>query len=305
MCLSIIIVNWNSTEYARECIRSVYEHCTGLLFEIIVVDNASPDGDVDALKQEFPAILLLKNCDNLGFSRANNLGVRRSSGEYILFLNPDTKLLGPSINIMLTSLALLPDAGAIGCRLLNEDLSVQTSCIQAFPTILNQALDAEVLRRRWPSSRLWGIAPLTSAFPAPAPVQVVSGACLMIRRYVFEKVGMFSEDYFMYAEDLDLCQQIVRAGYRNYYIGAASVIHYGGRSSMPHSATVMKWSAILRYFEKNRGRAYASLFRLVIAGVASARLIVLALGRLLEYPSISNRLVIQQRPSGVQFSQHF
>jgi len=159
--------------------------------------------------------------------------------------------------------------------LLNSDLSVQTSCIQTFPTILNQVLDVDFLRRRWPKNALWGIGPLYSDSVVPARVEVVSGACLMIKRAAFENVSLFSEDYFMYAEDLDLCYKVVQAGFSNYYTGEGTIIHYGGKSSEPQSATIMKWRAIPRFCDKNRGRFYGFIFRTVMALTAMGRLAVI------------------------------
>jgi GT2 family glycosyltransferase len=276
MDVSIIYVNWNSVGYIRESIRSVYEHASGQLrCEIIVVDNASPTGNVDALKDEFPEITLLKSTKNLGFAGANNLGYKSSSGEHILFLNPDTKLVNYAIDAMVRNLRSLPDAGIIGCRLLNSDLSLQTACVQTFPTIINQVLDNDYLRGRWPNSPLWGIRPLYSDNGKPAKVEVVSGACLMIKRAAFEKASLFSEDYFMYAEDLDLCYKVVQAGFASYYTGEGTVIHYGGKSSEPEAATVMKWRAIPRFCDKNRGRLYGAVFRIAMASTAVVRLVLL------------------------------
>jgi N-acetylglucosaminyl-diphospho-decaprenol L-rhamnosyltransferase len=275
MDVSIIYVNWNSVAYIRESIRSVYEHTRGLQFEIIVVDNASPAENVDTLKEEFPEIASIKSATNLGFAGANNLGYKSCSGENILFLNPDTKLVSPAINAMLRHLRSLPDAGIMGCKLLNSDFSTQTSCIQRFPTILNQVLDVDFLRRRWPRNPLWGIGPLYSDSVEPAKVEVVSGACLLIKRAALEKVSLFSEDYFMYAEDLDLCYKVVQAGFANYYTGEGTIIHYGGKSSEPQSATMMKWRAIPRFCDKNRGRFYGSIFRIVMAFTAVGRLAVI------------------------------
>lgn len=277
MEVSIIYVNWNSVAYLRDSIRSVYDRTHDIQFEIIVVDNASPAEDVGVLSQEFPQITLIKSDKNLGFAGANNLGYRHSSGQYILFLNPDTKLTSPAINLMAKRLESLSGAGIVGCKLLNGDLSVQTSCIQKFPTILNQILDTDYLRDRWPSSRLWGIAPLFSDNSEPAKVEVVSGACLMIKRGVFEKVGFFSEDYFMYAEDLDLCYKVDRAGFVNYYVGEAMVVHYGGKSSAPQWATVMKWKAVLRFCRKTRGYFYGFLFRVAMILVAMGRLAIIGI----------------------------
>jgi GT2 family glycosyltransferase len=272
MDVSIIYVNWNSEDFIKESIESVYEHTRGLECEIIVVDNASPRGNVDILKQHFPQITLIKSAKNLGFAGANNVGFQNSSGEYILFLNPDTKLVNPAINMMLRRLRELPDAGIMGCKLLDADLAVRTDSIQTFPTILNQVLDANVLRDRWPHNPLWGIGPLYSESVEPVQVEVISGACLMIKRAAFEKVLMFSEEYFMYAEDLDLCYKVAHAGYKNYYAGEGRVIHYGGKSSEPESATRMKWRAIPRFCDKNRGRIYGLAFRAVLAMTAMFRL---------------------------------
>lgn len=275
MDLSIIYVNWNSVDYIKESIDSVYEHTNGIQFEIIVVDNASIAGNVDILKNFFPEITVIKSSKNLGFAGANNLGFKNSSGENLLFLNPDTKLTNSAITAMLRNLQKLPNAGIVGCTLLNSDLSLQTSCIQTFPTILNQVLDTDYLRDRWPHNPLWGIGPLYSESPEVAKVEVVSGACLMIKRAAFEAVSMFSEEYFMYAEDLDLCYKVTHAGYANYYVSEGKIVHYGGKSSEPESATRMKWKAIPRFCDKNHGRFYGLAFRFVLAGAAVFRLTAL------------------------------
>lgn len=277
MDVSIIIVNWNSIDYVRGCIASIYEHTRDVSFEIIVVDNASPVGDAALLEHEFRDITLIKSSQNLGFAGANNLGFRYSSGKYVLFLNPDTKLVSPAIQLMVQELQALSKGGILGCKLLNEDRSIQTSCIQTFPTILNQLLDSDWLRLRWPNSRLWGTGPLFSNSGKPAKVEVVSGACMLVRRDVFEQVDLFTEDYFMYAEDLDLCYKVERAGYSNCYMETATVIHYGGKSSNPESATQMKWQSIVHFCEKHYGTLYALIFRIAMASAAVGRLGAIAL----------------------------
>jgi len=274
MELSIICVNWNSLDYLHECIRSIYVHTHGVSFEIIVVDNASTTGEVDSLQGEFPAVKLIKSVANLGFGGANNLGFQHSSGKYILFLNPDTKLLGPAINSLLERVKPLTNVGIVGCKLLNADLSVQTSSIMKFPTISDVFLRAEYLRLRWP--RLWGIGPLFSNDTQPATVQAISGACMLVPRDEFAGVGMFSEDYFMYSEDLDLCYKAKVAGLENYYIGQAEIVHYAGTSSPSEWQTMMKQKAELRFCEKNYGYLYAWLFRMVSIVNASARITILA-----------------------------
>ncbi|MFZ0817423.1 MAG: glycosyltransferase family 2 protein [Candidatus Sulfotelmatobacter sp.] len=273
--LSIVCVNWNSVEYLLECIPSIYEHTRGISFEIIVVDNASPAGDPSVLKQQFPDIVLILSKENLGFAGANNLGVRHVKGEYVLFLNPDTKLVSPALTTMLSAIRSLPDAGVVGCKLLNGDMTIQTSCIMLYPTILSQCFELEYLRLRWP--RLCGIGPLFSDDPAPAKVQAISGACMLMRREVFERVGMFAEDYFMYAEDVDLCYQAERAGLTNYYVGSATIVHYAGKSSAPEWQNVMKMKSAVRFCVKNYGRAYGVAFRIAMGFNAALRLLVIAI----------------------------
>jgi GT2 family glycosyltransferase len=281
MDLSIIYVNWNSLDYLRESIASVYEHTQNISFEIVVVDNASPERGVDTLKDLFPEVLVIESSQNLGFAGANNVGFRRSTGEYVLFLNPDTQLIAPSINIMLDHAKSRSDAGIVGCKLLNTDRSIQLSSIQTFPTILNQALDAEYLRLRWPHCFLWKIAPLFEENATLVPVDVIPGACMLLRRSVFEQAGMLSEDYFMYAEDLDLNYKTKAAGFRNYYVGETAIIHHGGRSSSRQKAsnwaTIKKYQAMVRLFRKTRGGVYAFAYRAAMGVVATARLGLLAL----------------------------
>jgi len=280
MELSIIYVNWNSLDYLRKSISSVYEHTREARFEIVVVDNNSPEPGVDSLKDKFPAITIVHSENNLGFAGANNLGFQHSIGEYLLFLNPDTELIAPSVDLLLARIKELPDSGIVGCKLLNTDLSVQLSSIQTYPTILNQALDAEYLRLRWPGCRLWKIAPLFSDKIDLMKAEIIPGACMMVPREVFEQVGGFSEDYFMYAEDLDLNYKIRAAGFTNYYVGETAIIHHGGRSSsrqkVSHWATIMKYRAMTHLFRKTRGKLYALAYRFAMGTVAVVRVAVLA-----------------------------
>ena len=278
--LSIIIINWNSEEYLKECLTSIYENTRGLSFEIVVVDNASPAKTIDSVKECFPAIIVVRSPDNLGFGRANNLGFRYSSGNHVLILNPDTKLVGPAITTLLSHSKSLVAAGIVGGRMVNPDLTVQTTSIQKFPTILNQVADVEFLRLRWPHCSLWSLGPLFSAVRTPVPVDVIPGACMLLKREVFESVGMFTEDYFMYAEDIDLNHKVVRAGLHNYYIPTATVIHYGGTSSSRQKsdqwATIMKYRAMRQYYVANRSEAYAVLYTIAMGCAAAVRLLLIA-----------------------------
>src|SRR5450432_96179 len=162
MDLSIIIVNWNSVDFLRGCLVSICQPPQSISLEVIVVDNASYDGCDSMLAREFPRVRFIQSHENIGFARACNLGHQHSAGRILLFLNPDTKIVGNALADLVSGLDSLPDAGAIGCKLLNADGTLQKSCIQSFPTILNQCLDSEALRSRFPRSRLWGMAPLFS-----------------------------------------------------------------------------------------------------------------------------------------------
>jgi N-acetylglucosaminyl-diphospho-decaprenol L-rhamnosyltransferase len=279
--LSIIFVNWNTLDYLHSCIASIYEFTRDINLELIVVDNASPKGDVTTLKVPFPEIKIIQSNENLGFARANNLGFRHSAGSYVMFLNPDTKLVGPAIKIMLDRMSTVPNPGIVGCRQVDPDLTVQTTSIQRFPTILNQILGIEYLRRRWPRCRLWDLGPLFSPNPGPVNVEVIPGACMLMRRDVFARVGMFSEEYFMYAEDIDLNFKVASIGLLNYYIPEAVIIHYGGRSSSQQSvsqwATMMKFRAMGQYYAKNRGLVYAAMYRIAMGACAVCRLVILSL----------------------------
>jgi GT2 family glycosyltransferase len=278
--LSIIIVNWNSVAFLRKCLRSVYETTKNMRFEVMVVDNASGDGCGDMLRTEFPSVHFIQSEQNLGFARANNLGFQYSLGRNILFLNPDTEVLGPAISRMIQFLDKTPGAGIVGPKLLNSDRSIQTSCIRSFPSLVNEALDAEYLRQRFPRSRLWGTKPLFEDQNVPVAVDAVSGASLMIRRDAFEKEGLFTTEYFMYAEDVDLCFKVRQAGWTNYFIPDATVLHHGGQSTESRDdrnfADVVMRESRLRFFRKRMGALYAAGYKTTMSIVALVRLALLS-----------------------------
>jgi GT2 family glycosyltransferase len=290
--LSIIIVNWNSVKYLRNCLTSIVANTRDAAFEIIVVDNASYDGCDEMLKVEFPAVKFIQSTENLGFAAANNLGFSQSLGDNLLFLNPDTEVIGTSIDVMLSQLQGIPDAGAVGCKLLNPDRSVQTTCIQPFPTIMNQLLDTDFLILRFPGLKLWGVRPLFFYKGTPEPVEVISGACIMTKRGAFEKAGRFTTDYFMYAEDVDLCYKIRRVGFKAYYVGEVSIVHYGGASAnstdVSHFNTVVKRESVALFFEKYRGKLVSCLYRISTGFASIVRLSVVTV--LFPLGAVSQRM---------------
>jgi GT2 family glycosyltransferase len=279
--LTIIIVNWNSKDFLRKCLRSVRETTGQACYQIIVVDNATFDGCAEMLQSEFPEVVFIQSPTNLGFGKANNLAAARSTGRHLLFLNPDTEVIGSALATMVSFADQRPDVGIVGPKLLNTDLTLQMESVRAFPSLLNQILDSYYLKSRFPRLPIWGMQPLFNTSASPAAVDVVSGACLMIRREVFERVGGFSRQYFMYSEDVDLCHKAKVAGWATYYVGGAEVIHHGGKSST--LSPVSQFSAVLtresrfQFLCTARGSTYALMFRLFTAGNAVLRLALLIL----------------------------
>jgi len=280
MDLSIIIVNWKSKDYLARCLESIERWKTDLAVEIVVIDSGSFDGCAEMLCERHPAAKFIQSDQNLGFARANNVAFRASNGKFVLFLNPDTEVVGDALDTVYRHLELTPKAGAVGCRLLNGDGSVQTSCVQSFPTILNQLLNAETFRQLFPKSKLWGMATLFGGTNEPSQVEAVSGACLMLRRSTFEQIGLFSENYFMYGEDLDLCYKAQQAGYRNYYVPLATVIHFGGSSSQQRPSefsVVMMRSSIWDFLRRSKGEFYGFGYRVSTLMAALGRISCLLL----------------------------
>lgn len=281
MELSIIIVNWNSVKFLHACLQSIYSQVHNVDFEVIVVDNASFDGSAEVVRQEFPTARFLQSQENLGFGKANNFGFVHSTGEVVLFLNPDTEVRDSAIQTMVVHLQSLPEAGAIGCKLLNSDGSIQESAVQAFPTISNQLLNSDLLRRRFRNWKLWGNAALFGNATELVPVDMISGACLMVKRAAFEKVGQFSSDLFMYADDLSLCYRLRKAGYSVCYDGAGEVIHHGGASTAEHDdqhfSSVLQRESLLCFLRDTRGPSYALRYRATLAAVAAFRVFMIPL----------------------------
>lgn len=283
--LSVIIVNWNSKDVLRTCLTSLFTNDWNGEWEVVVIDNASYDGCSEMLAADFPAVRFVQSEQNLGFARANNVAFGHCSGGHILFLNPDTEMIGTAVPSTLNFLKSKADAGAVGVRLRNSDGTVQTTAIRRFPTLLNETFDFEILRRAFPQCSLWAIAPLFKRESTVATVDAVSGAFLMVTRQAFEQVGGFSANYFMYSEDVDLCYKLHRSGRRNYYLGSATVIHHCGKSTASHEkgySSVLTRESRHRFFRHYRGRLYAAIYRVLAALTAAVRMGILGLLYLLS-----------------------
>lgn len=230
--LSIVIVSHNVREMLAQCLRSVFQALQGIGGEVIVVDNASDDGTVAALMPEFPQVCWIPLTTNVGFGRANNIGIARARGHYVLLLNPDT-LIGPdTLRAMLAYMEQHPEVGIAGCRVLNRDGSFQETCRRGFPTPWVAFTRLFGLERLFPRSRLF--ARYSQGFRDEQEVgyvEVISGAFMFCRREVLRELRGFDPEYFLYGEDIDLCYRAHLAGWRIGYVGTVSILHFKGEST--------------------------------------------------------------------------
>lgn len=278
--ISIIIVNWRSTECLRPCLESINRNVVELRFEIIVIDNGSFDGSRELVEEQFPGVLFIQSETNLGYAAANNLAVAHSSGRYLLFLNPDTEVLDSPFGVLVSHLENHPLVGMVGSRVLNSDHSIQNYYLHSFPTLLNQILDIDVLKNTFPRWKLFGPRAVY-CHQEPVCVDAISGSCILVRASAFERVGGFSESYFMYAEDLDLGFKMKKAGYRIQYLARGTVVHHGGKSSALHDrmnfAEVMRVHSIAVFFRNTKGAFHARVYRVLMACSALIRIIIVIL----------------------------
>jgi len=275
MNLSIIIVNWNTRDILAQCLSSIYLYPPEGTFEIWVVDNASDDSSIEMLKSNFPEVRLIENTQNVGFAHANNQAIRAGDGEYVLLLNPDTKVSAGMFNALLNFLRAHPDVGAVGPKTLNPDGSLQTSCYP-FPTLLREFWRLLHFDKLKPygtySMQRWDT--ITSR-----EVDVLLGACLLISKDVLDEIGLFDENYFMYTEEVDLCYRIRQSGKHNYWVPQASIIHHGGQSTK-QAATAMflqLYKSKLQFFRKHYGKIAGFLYKFILFFTALPRLLLIFL----------------------------
>jgi GT2 family glycosyltransferase len=225
--------------------------------EVLVVDNASSDGSAQAVRERFPWAELVVLSENRGFAAGSNAGLRRARGRHLLLLNNDTVVLPDALEFCARFLDAHPDVGVVGPQLLNPDGSRQ-NCIHNAPSLATELVPKPLLETllpgRFPSKRrLHG---------GPIDVEAVLGACLMLRREVFEQVGGMPEEYFFFLEETDWCQRIARAGWRVVHLPSAHVIHVHGATTkkrMPAETRIEYHRSLYRFFRRNRGSAQAAL----------------------------------------------
>jgi len=253
--LSIIIVNYNVKYYLRECLQSVYCATERVSFEIIIVDNNSTDGSVDMVKNEFPEVKLIENCQNLGFAKATNQVLREHEGKYALLLNPDTVVLPNALDKMVEFMEANPQAGALGCKLLYPDGSLQRSC-RSFPTLTTTFFENTGLEKFFPKNKL--VAKYKMGYWDYNDLREVDqpmGSALMIRREVIRQVGLLDERFYMFFEEVDWCFRAKKRGWKIYFIPRAEIIHYGGQSARSTMSEMMiqGYKSKHKFFRKHYG----------------------------------------------------
>ena len=257
MDLSVIIVNWNTRDLLLKCLESLYSTLQGLAHEVIVVDNDSSDGSVQAVGERFPQVTVLANKRNIGFAGANNLAFRRARGRYLLILNSDVEVTPEAVPGTVRFLDSHPKAAAAGIQLFFPDGRKQNS-FDSFPTIATEILNKSLLRKLFPRA----LPSKNQEYTSPLPVDLVIGAFLMVRREVVEEVGDLDERFFLFMEEADWCLRMRRAGWEIYYLPDYRAIHHHGASKrkLESASWIEYYRSTYLYFRKHRGLlAYAWL----------------------------------------------
>jgi len=269
--VSVSIVNWNLRDDLGLCLASLYKHRGLLEIETIVVDNASTDGSAGMVERDFPQVKLIRNQENLGFSRANNQAMAVASGRYYFLLNNDTLLYEGSLPRLVEFMDGHAAAGICGPRVVNGDGTLQVRSRGRYPTI-PRALGQFFLpaNLRHPGSRSLGFYEFQDKM-YPGPMDWISGCALLARRVAVEKVGVLDADVFMYLEDVDWCYRMRLAGWQAWNVPGSVVLHYGGRSMKKQSGAAVGAHAagLAAFYSRYHGRGAAALFRVILgAGYA-------------------------------------
>ena len=261
MKISVVIVNYNVKYYVGQCIDSVRRALRGIDSEIIVVDNHSRDGSVDYLSK-IEGVRIIESGHNLGFSKANNIAIRQSTAEYVLMLNPDTIVAEDAIRMIIDFADSHPQAGGIGVRMHNDWGTTARESRRGLPSPMTSFYKIIGLSKRLPLHRKYGRYYMGwLPWDSPSRIEVVSGACFLVRRKALDEVGLMDEDYFMYGEDIDLSYRLLKGGWENWFV-PADIIHYKGESTQKTSFNYVHvfYNAMLIFMRKH----YSHLSRLII-----------------------------------------
>ena len=266
--VTAVVVSFNTRDDLRRCLASLRAHA-GLPCKVVVVDNASGDASADMVRGEFPEARLIRNRENVGFSRANNQGLREAAGAYVLILNSDAELTPGALPALVALLDAQPRVAAVGPRTLNPDGTVQVSFGPALTPLAEwrQRRLVRGVRRRDPAA----LAEAEARAAVEREPDWVSGSCLLGRKQALDAVGGFDESFFLYEEDVDLCLRLRRAGWSIVFTPAAAVVHHLGRSmeTDPGRARLEYHRSHLRYYRKHNGPIPSAVLRLFIGAGAA------------------------------------
>ena len=269
MKLSVIIVNYNVRAYLEQCLRTVEEALKGIDGDVFVVDNQSTDGSVEMVGEKFPAVKLIANAENVGFSRANNQAIRVSSADYVVLLNPDTVVGEDVFRKVIAFLDAHPKAGGLGVKMIDGTGNFLPESKRGLPTPAVAFYKIIGLTRLFPKSRIFGRYHLGHlAENEAAPIEILSGACMFLRKKTLDEVGLLDESFFMYGEDIDLSYRITLGGYENWYFPDARIIHYKGESTKKSSVNYVFvfYNAMAIFAQKHFTRRRTNLLGLLING---------------------------------------
>lgn len=245
MKLSIIIVNYNVTQLLKNCLLSIQKYVKEVEYEVIVIDNASTDRSWLNLTSEFPEVYFIASESNGGFSKANNKAIQAAKGEYILLLNPDTELEGFYMKELLDFSDTQKNFGCLGIHMHDAEGNFLPESKRSVPDMFNSF---EKLFTSFKKNNSKSYYRNDVEETAVAEVEVITGAFLLAKREVYEKVGGLDEAYFMYGEDIDLCYTLLNNGYKNYYYGQASLLHHKGESTVKDDVYLKRFYGAMQIF---------------------------------------------------------
>lgn len=265
--LSIVLVGWNNKAYLDPCLASLYESGLKCTFDVIVVDNGSTDGSQEMLREKYPQVGIIQNDSNVGLGKASNQGIEATNGRYILLLNNDTIVNGPSFDAMVDFLEKNPKAGGVGGKLMNPDGTIQAG-YNSFSTLLEEFLVAtrigEYFRPGYPA---------VMDADGIKSVDWVGSACLMVRRAALDDVGLLDEGYFIYGDETDLQYRLKKAGWEIYFLPNVTTIHYGGRSMNRWSRRKMVYRGKMLFYQKHYGFLQTLILRILLGILSIGKLI--------------------------------
>lgn len=266
--ISICIVSFNACEYLRDCLDSILGSPRQVSIEIIIADNHSNDGTVEMLREQYPDLYVIHNSHNEGFSKPANMAIKASRGRAILLLNPDTVILNSSIEALIRYLDSNPQVGIVGPRILNRDGSLQRQCRRSEGRPWDAFCHLSGLSLMFPRNpRFSGYLMTYLDDDLISEVQSVSGACMLVRREVFDQVGLLDERFFAYQEDSDLCYRARHADWKVCYLPSVEIIHYGGRGGAgvhPYRSLLEWHRSYYRYYRKHFAAGSPLLLNLAI-----------------------------------------